>query len=62
MLIKGRLSLFARAMMAVLFVCFAVGCTTDIPNGKPQKTPENAAKVTNFLAIMLKNTYCSMVR
>ena len=62
MLIKGRLSLFARAMMAVLFVCFAVGCTTDIPNGKPQKTPENAAKLTNFLAIMLKNTYCSMVR
>ena len=62
MLTKRRLSLFVRAMLAVLFVCFAVGCTTDFPAGQPQKTPENVAKLTNFLAIMLKNTYCSMVR
>ena len=47
MLIKGRLSLFVGAMIAALFVCFAVGCTTDFPDGQPQKSPDDAAKLTN---------------
>lgn len=47
MLIKGRLSLFVGAMIAALFVCFAVSCTTDFPAEQPQKTPDDAAKVTS---------------
>ena len=46
-LIKGRLSLFVGAMIAALFVCFAVSCTTDYPAEQPQKTPDDAAKVTS---------------
>ena len=54
-LTKGRLSLFVGAMIAALFVCFAVSCTTDFPDGQPQKTPDDAAKVTSSRIDSTKN-------
>lgn len=39
--------MFVGAMIAALFVCFAVSCTTDFPAEQPQKTPDDAAKVTS---------------
>ena len=55
MLIKGRLSLFVGAMIAALFVSVAVGCTTDFPAEQPQKTPDDAAKVTSSRIDSTKN-------
>ena len=54
-LIKGRLSLFVGAMIAALFVCSFVGCTTDFPDGQPQKSPDDAAKLTNSRIDSTKN-------
>ena len=54
-LTKGRLSLFVGAMIAALFVCFAVGCTTDIPDDQLPKSPDDAAKVTNPRVDSTKN-------
>lgn len=54
-LIKGRLSLFVGAMIAALFVCSFVGCTTDFPAEQPQKTPDDAAKLTNSRIDSTKN-------
>lgn len=54
-LTKGRLSLFVGAMISALFVCFAVGCTTDIPDDQLPKSPDDAAKVTNPRVDSTKN-------
>lgn len=55
MLIKGRLSLFVGAMVAVLLVCSIVGCTTDFAAEQPPKTPDDAAKLTNSRIDSTKN-------
>ena len=55
MLIKGLLSLSVAAMMAVLFVCPIVGCTTDFAAEHPPKTPDDAAKLTNSRIDSTKN-------
>ena len=55
MLIKGLLSLFVGAMVAVLLVCSIVGCTTDFAAEQPQKTPGDAAKLTNSRINSTKN-------
>ena len=55
MLIKWRLSLFVAAMAAVLLVCSIVGCTTDFAAEQPQKTPNDAAKLTNSRIDSTKN-------
>lgn len=47
--------MFAGAMIAALFVCFAVSCTTDFPAEQPQKTPDDAAKVTSSRIDSTKN-------
>lgn len=47
--------MFVGAMIAALFVCSFVGCTTDFPDGQPQKTPDDAAKVTSSRIDSTKN-------
>ena len=42
-------------MVAVLLVCSIVGCTTDSAAEQPQKTPNDAAKLTNFRIDSIKN-------
>ena len=52
---KGRLSLFVGAMITALFVCFALGCTTDIPDDQSPKSPDDAAKLTDSRVDSTKN-------
>lgn len=47
--------MFVGAMIAALFVCSFVGCTTDFPAEQPQKTPDDAAKLTNSRIDSTKN-------
>lgn len=54
-LTKGRLSLFVGAMITAFFVCFAVGCTTDIPDDQSPKSPDDAAKLTDSRVDSTKN-------
>lgn len=47
-LIKGRLSLFAGAMAAVLFVCSVVGCTpSDDPDTSRSNRSENGISASD---------------
>lgn len=55
MLTKGRLSLFVGAMITAFFVCFTVGCTTDIPDDQSPKSPDDAAKLTDSRVDSTKN-------